>query len=87
MLCGLKRDLAARFSFLLSLPAIIGAMVIQLSTEGFEKVGPLPLIFGVIMATLVGLMALRLLMGIVRKGTLAYFAPYCWGIGLFIILN
>ncbi|MFC1821203.1 undecaprenyl-diphosphate phosphatase [Thermodesulfobacteriota bacterium] len=82
MLCKLRRDVAARFSFLLSIPAITGALVIQLSSTGFERVGVTTLLFGVIVSALVGLFALKILMGMVTKGRLFYFAPYCWLLGL-----
>jgi undecaprenyl-diphosphatase len=85
MIFGLKRDLAARFSFLLSIPAIIGAVLLQLSAEGLDKVDLMPLTLGLIVSALVGLMALKILMGLVRKGNLFYFAPYCWGLGLFMV--
>lgn len=84
MIFGLKRDLAARFSFILSIPAIIGAVVLQLSAEGLDKVDLMPLTLGFIVSALVGLIALKILMGLVRKGSLFYFAPYCWGLGLFM---
>ena len=85
IMCGLQRDLAARFSFLLSIPAIIGAMVFQMAVEGLERMDLLPLCCGFIMATVVGLIALKILMGVVRRGRLAYFAPYCWALALMII--
>ncbi|UCF56747.1 MAG: undecaprenyl-diphosphate phosphatase, partial [Deltaproteobacteria bacterium] len=84
LLCGLKRDMAARFSFLLAIPAIIGAIVVQLNAEALGKVGLLSLTSGSISAALVGLIALKILMGMVRRGNLFYFAPYCWALGLFI---
>lgn len=85
LVCGLKRDMAARFSFLLAIPAITGATLVQLNAEAIGQVGLLPLTAGFIAAALVGLIALKILMGIVRKGKLFYFAPYCWALGLFII--
>ena len=85
MLFMLKRDLAARYSFLLSIPAIMGAIVLQLSVENGQSVGFLSLISGLIAATFVGLFALKILMGMVRKGNLYYFSPYCWALGLFIL--
>ncbi|MFH1349360.1 MAG: undecaprenyl-diphosphate phosphatase [Pseudomonadota bacterium] len=85
MVCKLRKDLAARFSFLLSIPAVFGAMVLQFGTEGFEKINPLMLITGFITSTLVGLLALKIFMGMVRRGNLAYFAPYCWAMGLVIL--
>ena len=85
MLFGLRRDLAARFSFLLSIPAIIGALVLQLGSGGFNETGILPLICGLITSAIVGLIALKILMGIVTKGNLFYFAPYCWALGLLVL--
>ena len=85
LLCGLKRETAARFSFLLAIPAIIGATAVQLAAEGVTKVGFLPLLSGFICSALVGLAALKILMGMVKKGNLSYFSPYCWALGLFII--
>ena len=85
LLCGLKRDMAARFSFLLAIPAIIGATVVQLDAEGIGNVGLLSLTSGFISSALVGLIALRILMGMVRRGRLFYFAPYCWALGLLIL--
>lgn len=85
LLFGLDRDLAARFSFLLAIPAIIGALAIQIDIEALERVGIVPLVFGFFSSAIVGLAALKLLMGIVRKGHLYYFAPYCWVIGLLVV--
>lgn len=85
MLFGVKRDLAARFSFLLSIPAIIGALGFQLDTERVNEVGMLPLLFGFISSILIGLLALKIVMGMVRKGNLYYFTPYCWAVGLFVL--
>ena len=86
LLLGLEREAAARFSFLLSIPAIIGALAIQLNAEALGKVGFVPLLFGFGSSALVGLLALKLLMGMVKKGHLYYFAPYCWAVGLFTII-
>jgi len=84
---GLRRELAARFSFLLAIPAIIGATLVQLNAEAIGRVGVLSLAFGFVSAALVGLLALKILMGMVRKGKLFWFAPYCWVLGLFILLT
>ncbi len=85
LLFGLERDLAGRFSFLLSIPAIIGALALQLNVQAFERIGLAPLFFGFVSSALVGLVALRVLMGMVRRGHLYYFAPYCWAIGLIVV--
>ena len=85
MLCKMDRTLSARYSFLLSIPAIIGAMVLQLGSGGFHGADILPIIFGFISSAIVGLIALKILMSVVKKRNLAYFAPYCWALGLLII--
>ena len=85
MLCGMKRELAARFSFLLSIPAITGAMVLQLATHETGTIDFLPVLSGFSAAAITGFLALKLLMKMVRKGNLAWFAPYCWAIGLYVI--
>jgi undecaprenyl-diphosphatase len=87
LVCGLRRELAARFSFLLAIPAIIGATLVQLNAEAIGRAGILSLASGFFSAALVGLVALRILMGVVRKGKLYWFAPYCWALGLLILLT
>lgn len=83
---GLAREQAARFSFLLSIPAILGAVVLQMDAEGMGKVGGIAILAGFVAAAIVGLIALKILVNLVRKGRLAYFAPYCWLIGLIGLL-
>lgn len=83
---GMDRDLAGRFSFLLSIPAIVGAVILQFDLEAAQRVGIAPLISGFATAAIVGFFALKLLMGMLRKGHLHYFAPYCWVVGLAAIL-
>jgi len=85
MICKMERDLAARYSFLLAIPAIIGALGLQLSAGELGNVGLFPLLSGFLSSILVGLIALKILMGMVRRGGLFYFAPYCCALGLLII--
>jgi undecaprenyl-diphosphatase len=85
--CGLRRELAARFSFLLAIPAILGATLVQLNAEAVGRVGLLSLTVGFVSAALVGLIILKILMGMVKKGKLFWFAPYCWTLGLFILFT
>ena len=86
MLCKMERELAARYSFLLSIPAILGALGLQLGSGELGNIGLIPLISGFLASTIVGLMALKILMGLVRKGGLFYFSPYCIVLGLTIII-
>ena len=85
MICGMDRELAGRFSFLLSIPAIMGAMVLQLASNDLGSVDILPLVIGFLSSAVIGFFALKFLMKIVKKGNLSWFAPYCWALGLWII--
>ena len=85
MVCGMDRELAGRFSFLLSIPAIAGAMVLQLASKDLGSIDFFPLLMGFLSAAVIGFLSLKFLMKIVKKGNLAWFAPYCWALGLGII--
>jgi undecaprenyl-diphosphatase len=86
LLLGLNRDLAGRFSFILCIPAIVGALLLQLDMAAVDRVGAVPLMAGFLVSALVGFLALKLLMGMVRRGHFYYFAPYCWAIGILTIV-
>ncbi|MEJ2155720.1 MAG: undecaprenyl-diphosphate phosphatase [Desulfobacteraceae bacterium] len=75
----LDRELAGRFSFLLAIPAILGAMVLGLDSEAFQTTLPaVTILLGSLAAAAVGLIALVVLLRMVKKGQLHRFAPYCW---------
>lgn len=81
---GLSRETAARFSFLLSLPAIVGAELLTLKDlmGSTGTVIDLPLIMGTATSFLVGWLALIFLLRLVKRGQLHLFAPYCLIVGL-----
>ncbi|MCP4115869.1 MAG: undecaprenyl-diphosphate phosphatase [Desulfobacteraceae bacterium] len=85
---GLDRETAARYSFLLSMPAIIGAEILSLR-ESFAAGGGLDSVtlLGTLAAFVSGLFALRVLLKVVRQGKIYMFAPYCWAAGLIAILS
>ena len=85
LFCGLNRDLAGRFSFLLSIPAIIGATVLKFDMTKITEIGFIPFLAGIFVSFLVGLIALKITMNILRKGNLFYFAPYCFLAGILAI--
>ncbi|MDR1863668.1 MAG: undecaprenyl-diphosphate phosphatase, partial [Treponema sp.] len=79
----LDRDFAARFSFLLSVPAILGALVLQIKDlagnsplEASPGNGPIPLAAGALSAALVGFFSIRIMLKIVREKSLLGFAVY-----------
>ncbi|MCC7550478.1 MAG: undecaprenyl-diphosphatase UppP [Methanobacterium sp.] len=78
---GFDRKLAARFSFLLSIPAILGAALIQVKDITSMDTGLAVLIAGFISATIFGYLAIKFLIGYIQKHSLMVFAYYCWIVG------
>jgi undecaprenyl-diphosphatase len=79
---GVDRDVAGRYSFLLSIPAIIGALVLSLDAVTEPASISLAVLLGTLSAAGVGYLALKLLLKIVRGGQMFRFAPYCWVLGI-----
>jgi undecaprenyl-diphosphatase len=85
---GIDRVTAVRYSFLLSVPAIIGAMALELGdaiVSGLPPAGGA--LLGAFVAAAVGYAALRFLLHIVKKGNLHAFAFYCWPLGVIAIVS
>ena len=84
---GLNRETAARYSFLLSIPAILGAAMLSLMDVSTYSAFPLTVSFiGAFTSCIVGYSALRLLVYIVKQGRLHIFAPYCWLAGVIALM-
>ena len=83
---GLNRELAARFSFLLSIPAILGAAVVQIRHINSMDTTTVTLIAGFLSAMIFGYIAIKLLLKIIRERTLMIFAYYCWIVGALAII-
>lgn len=91
LLQGFERPLAVRFSFILSIPAILGACVLKLpdfiSTAANESTEQLLIyLAGALVAGLVGVGAMKLLTYISKKSNFRFFSYYCIAAGLFAIL-
>jgi undecaprenyl-diphosphatase len=78
LLWGLDRQRAGEFSFLIAIPAILGALLLQLREAGslLNAVDPAALALGFAASFVVGLISLLLLLTVVRKGRLALFSIY-----------
>ncbi|MCR9199187.1 MAG: undecaprenyl-diphosphate phosphatase [Planctomycetaceae bacterium] len=90
MACGMKREDAARFSFLIAIPAIGGASVLELrdfvTGEASFSGSPLPVLIGMLVSFVVGVLALRWLIRMVVADRLHLFAFYCLAAGLATII-
>jgi undecaprenyl-diphosphatase len=89
LISGLSRQEAFRFSFLLSLPAVAGAFLVEIpmGLPGGLKPGnsPVSLLLGFVVSCLVGLLALHILRRLVLAGRLAWFSVYLLVLGLFTV--
>jgi undecaprenyl-diphosphatase len=84
---GLPAAEAARFSFLLSIPAILGAALIDFG--GLRQLGELkalPMALGFLAAAGSGYVAIRIVWRVMKSGRLGAFAPYCALLGLATLL-
>lgn len=87
LLLGIDRHLAAKFSFLMAIPAIIGAAFLQWRDAPPLNADLWPaIILGTIIATISGCIALKILIRLVTQGNFAVFAYYCWGVGIMTTL-
>lgn len=82
---GMDRKTAGDYSFIASIPAILGAFVLELKDfeQVNETIGVAPLIAGCAAAFAVGFISLTLLMKMIRKGKIVFFAAYLIPLGLF----
>lgn len=85
LFCGLDRELSGKFSFLLSIPAILGATILEFrKMEAHHEL--LTTLIATAIAFGVGILSLTFLMKIIKMGKIFNFSYYCWGVGLIIIL-
>lgn len=80
---GLDRTMAARFSFLLAIPAIGGAMALSLDDlAGLAGDILLSVMIGTIVSAGVGFLCIKWLLSLIRRGHFSSFAYYCWAVGI-----
>lgn len=81
---GYTREEAVRFSFLMSIPAILGACVVELPdmfSENFDAEMLIPVLAGAITAMVVGFFAIKLLQYLTKNKSFTFFAVYCIIVG------
>lgn len=87
---GLNRNFAAEFSFMMSIPAILGSAVFsfaKLPKTGLGDTSVATIIIGTFCAMVAGFFAIRVMMNIIRKGKLTYFAIYCAILGILVLID
>lgn len=86
---GFERSFAVRFSFLFSIPAVLGANILSLKDAleaGVDWAAVPVYLAGVVASAVVGYACIRLLKLIAQKGRFGGFAYYCWAVGLLTLL-
>lgn len=86
---GFERRFAVRFSFILSIPAVLGANILTLkdAIEAGIDWSAMPMyLVGVVVAAASGYASIRLLRYVASKGRFGAFAYYCWGVGALTVL-
>lgn len=86
LLLGNKKEKLAQFSFLMVIPPILGEALLDVlkavkGEEAFGDISVLPLVVGFIAAFVSGCLACNLMINLVKKGKLIYFAIYCAIVG------
>lgn len=89
LLCGVRRDVMAQFSFLMVLCPILGEALLDLIKGGFSDsaagIGTLPLLLGFVAAFISGLFACSVMIALVKKASLKWFALYCAIVGCAVL--
>ena len=86
---GFERKFAVRYSFLMSIPAILGANILALkdALESNIVAEEIPVyLIGVTVSAVVGYLCIRLLKMIAEKGKFGFFAYYCWAAGALTLI-
>jgi len=87
---GMTREAAGRFSFLLSIPAILGGLLVELD-DLFEEPGQLahiqwlPILVGTLAALVFGYLAVKGTLWLIQRCKMRYFAVYTWALAAFIL--
>lgn len=86
LLRRVEKEKVFRYSFLLSIPAIIGAVVTESMNLTVSNMDPATLLLGAVTSMIVGYASLKLLLKIILRERLHLFAYYCWIVGIILIL-
>lgn len=82
---GMSRVAAARYSFILSIPAIVGAAVLEMGDGLSSRFSGPDFLAGFVVAAVCGYLSLALLVRLLKRDNFAVFSWWCWGVGLFAL--
>jgi undecaprenyl-diphosphatase len=87
---GIDRETAARFSFLVSVPAVAGAVLLDLKdvleANQLSRLTELPYIIGPVAAAISGYWAIRFMIRLLQRGSMKVFSYYVWALGVIVLV-
>ncbi len=89
LISGLNRELAVKFAFLISIPSILGSVILEAPAafeQGMSMSLLVPVLAGVVVAAASGLVAIKTMISFVSKQKLCYFSYYTWVLGIAVII-
>lgn len=88
LLCGLRRDFVVKYSFIMSIPAILGATILEIPdmSRDIATTGTLVYVVGMIVAAIVGYICIKTMLVVVRNKKFKYFSYYCAIMGVVAII-
>ena len=85
---GLDKEFAAKFSFILSIPAIMGAFVLQLKDIGTAMdANFLPVFLGFVASIVAGYLAIKWMLDLIQNKSLVIFSYYCWAVAIIVFVG
>ncbi|WP_296873827.1 undecaprenyl-diphosphate phosphatase [uncultured Methanobrevibacter sp.] len=85
---GLDKQFAAKFSFILSIPAIFGAFLLQVDEIGAAMgANFLPIFLGFLASIVAGYMAIKWMLDLIQNRNLDIFSYYCWLVGIIVFMG
>ena len=88
LVCGLRRDFAVKYSFIMSIPAILGAVVVKIPKikTDIASASVACYLVGIVVSAVIGYICIKTMLVIVRRKKLTYFSIYCGVVGMIAII-
>lgn len=89
LISGIKKEAGVKFVFLISIPSILGSVVLEgpkAFAGGMDSNFVLPIVIGVLVAAISGFLAIKMMIAFVCKNKLKYFSYYTWFVGIAVII-
>lgn len=89
LILGIKKETAVKYSFIMSIPAVLGAALLEIKDvagASIEAGTVVAYVIGMVVSAIVGYFAIRVMINVVRRKRYIYFSAYCLVIGLIAII-